>query len=111
MRDQVGMDLDSFPLDHGFSKDYEQEEEDECDIEGEPLFEDELANQATWAKQPKPRASGPRHTRRPRTSFFTSVGETLAKTPRRAPNKSIQHFGFVSTVSFMSARSFWRTKS
>ncbi|KAE8775863.1 Phospholipid-transporting ATPase 1 [Hordeum vulgare] len=44
------MDLDSFPLDHEFLEDYEQEEEDECDIEGEPLFEEELANQAVWAK-------------------------------------------------------------
>ncbi|KAE8798356.1 Lectin-domain containing receptor kinase A4.3 [Hordeum vulgare] len=50
MRDQVGMDLDRFPLDHEFSEDYGQEEEDECDIEGEPLFEEELANQAAWAK-------------------------------------------------------------
>ncbi|XP_044962067.1 uncharacterized protein LOC123413183 [Hordeum vulgare subsp. vulgare] len=47
MCDQVGMDLDDFPLDYEFPKDYGQEEEDECDIEGEPLFEDELANQAT----------------------------------------------------------------
>ncbi|KAE8775503.1 Eyes absent-like protein 4 [Hordeum vulgare] len=52
MRDQVGMDVDGFPLDHEFSEDYGQEEEDECDIEGESLFEDELANQAAWAKQP-----------------------------------------------------------
>ncbi|XP_044955705.1 uncharacterized protein LOC123406283 [Hordeum vulgare subsp. vulgare] len=50
MRDQVGVDLDGFPLDHEFLEDYGQEEEDECDIEGEPLFEDELANQAAWAK-------------------------------------------------------------
>ncbi|KAE8767555.1 Eyes absent-like protein 4 [Hordeum vulgare] len=50
MHDQVGMDLDGFPLDHEFLEDYRQEEEDECDIEGEPLFEDELANQAAWAK-------------------------------------------------------------
>ncbi|KAE8770060.1 DNA repair protein rhp54 [Hordeum vulgare] len=50
---QVGMDVDGFPLDHEFPDDYEQEDEDECDIEGEPLFEDELANQAAWAKQPK----------------------------------------------------------
>ncbi|XBI10542.1 hypothetical protein VPH35_137791 [Triticum aestivum] len=39
MRDQVGMDLDGLPLDHEFPDDYEQEEEDECDIEVEPLFE------------------------------------------------------------------------
>ena len=46
MRDQVGLDLDGFPLDHEFPEDYGLEEEDECDIEAEPLFEDELANQA-----------------------------------------------------------------
>ncbi|XBI14820.1 hypothetical protein VPH35_057343 [Triticum aestivum] len=50
MRDQVGMDLDGFPLDHEFPDDYGQEEKDECDIEVEPLFEDELANQATGPK-------------------------------------------------------------
>ncbi|XBI25603.1 hypothetical protein VPH35_050500 [Triticum aestivum] len=50
MRDQVGLDLDGFPLDHEFPEDYGLEEEDECDIEGEPLFEDELANQATGSK-------------------------------------------------------------
>ncbi|KAE8793335.1 Lectin-domain containing receptor kinase A4.3 [Hordeum vulgare] len=48
MHDQVGvgLDLDGFPLDHEFPEDYGLEEEDECDIEAEPLFEDELANQA-----------------------------------------------------------------
>ncbi|KAE8771078.1 putative serine/threonine-protein kinase [Hordeum vulgare] len=46
MRDQVGMHLDGFPLDHEFPQDYVQEEEDESDIEGKPLFDDELANQA-----------------------------------------------------------------
>ncbi|XBH54144.1 hypothetical protein VPH35_076507 [Triticum aestivum] len=105
MRDQVGIDLDCFPLDHEFPDDYMLEEEDECDIEVEPLFEDELANQAAGPK-PKARASAQRRTRRPRTSFFASVGETLDKTPRRAPSKSLQPFGFVSTESFMSARSF-----
>ncbi|XBI20592.1 hypothetical protein VPH35_061850 [Triticum aestivum] len=50
MHDQVDLDLDGFPLDHEFPEDYGQEEEDECDIEGEPLFEDELANQAAGAK-------------------------------------------------------------
>ncbi|KAE8790383.1 Eyes absent-like protein 4 [Hordeum vulgare] len=46
MHDQVGLDLDGFPLDHEFPEDYGLEEEDECDIEAESLFEDELANQA-----------------------------------------------------------------
>ena len=50
MRDQVGIDLDGFPLDDEFSDDYGLEEEDECDIEVEPLFEDELANQAVGPK-------------------------------------------------------------
>ena len=50
MHDQVGLDLDGFTLDHEFSEDYELEEEDELDIEGEPLFEDELANQAVGGK-------------------------------------------------------------
>ncbi|KAE8793870.1 Lectin-domain containing receptor kinase A4.3 [Hordeum vulgare] len=46
MRDEVGLDLDGFPLNHEFPEDYGLEEEDECDIEAEPLFKDELANQA-----------------------------------------------------------------
>ncbi|XBI87449.1 hypothetical protein VPH35_025543 [Triticum aestivum] len=48
MEDQVG--LDSFPLDHGFPEDYNLEEEDQMHIDGEPLFEDELANQAAGVK-------------------------------------------------------------
>ncbi|KAF7023023.1 LOW QUALITY PROTEIN: hypothetical protein CFC21_035631 [Triticum aestivum] len=50
MRDQVGIDLEGFPLSHEFSDNYELEEEDECDIEVEPLFEDELANQTAGPK-------------------------------------------------------------
>ncbi|XBI95510.1 hypothetical protein VPH35_031961 [Triticum aestivum] len=50
MHDQVDIDLDGFPLDHEFPDDYGLEEEDECDIEVEPLFEDELANQAAGPK-------------------------------------------------------------
>ncbi|KAI5017904.1 hypothetical protein ZWY2020_042792 [Hordeum vulgare] len=69
MHDQVGMDLDGFPLDHEFPKDYRQEEEDECDIEGEPLFEDELANQAAWAKQPKGKSK--------RTKAYTAAEDKL----------------------------------
>ncbi|XBI60739.1 hypothetical protein VPH35_041626 [Triticum aestivum] len=57
MRDQVGIDLDGFPLDHEFPNDYGLEEEDECDIEVEPLFEDELANQVAG---PKPKRKSKR---------------------------------------------------
>ncbi|KAI4990911.1 hypothetical protein ZWY2020_039282 [Hordeum vulgare] len=110
MRNQVGLDLDGFPLDHEFPEDYGLEEEDECDIEVEPLFEDELANQADRTAPKRKSDTGPRHTWWARASFFASVGETLGKTPRRAPNKSIQPFGFVFTMSSMSTRSFRRTK-
>ncbi|KAI5006716.1 hypothetical protein ZWY2020_033959, partial [Hordeum vulgare] len=98
VRDQVSLDLDGFPLDHDFPEDYGLEEEDECDIEAEPLFEDELANQADGTA-PKRKSK--------QTKAYTA---TLGKTPRRAPNKIIQPFGFVFTVSYMSARSFRRTK-
>ncbi|KAE8770605.1 Phospholipid-transporting ATPase 1 [Hordeum vulgare] len=38
--------LDGFPLDHEFLEDYGlEEEDDDMDIKGEPLFEEELANQ------------------------------------------------------------------
>ncbi|KAE8778269.1 DNA repair protein rhp54 [Hordeum vulgare] len=57
MRDQVGLDLDGFPLDHEFPEDYGLEEEDEYAIEAEPLFEDELANQAD---RPKPKRKSKR---------------------------------------------------
>ncbi|KAE8788084.1 DNA repair protein rhp54 [Hordeum vulgare] len=42
--DQFG--LDGFPLGHEFLEDYDlEEEDDDMDIDGEPLFEEELANQ------------------------------------------------------------------
>ncbi|XBI93700.1 hypothetical protein VPH35_030479 [Triticum aestivum] len=53
MHDQVGLDLDGFPLDHEIPEDYGLQEEDELDIKGEPLFEDKLANQATGGKKRK----------------------------------------------------------
>ncbi|KAE8821298.1 Eyes absent-like protein 4 [Hordeum vulgare] len=44
MQDQAG--LDGFPLDHEFPEDYILEEgDDDMDINGEPLFEEKLANQ------------------------------------------------------------------
>ncbi|KAE8813189.1 DNA repair protein rhp54 [Hordeum vulgare] len=47
--------LDGFPLDHEFSEDYnlEEEEEDDMDIDGEPLFEEELANKTAAGAKPK----------------------------------------------------------
>ncbi|KAE8784099.1 DNA repair protein rhp54 [Hordeum vulgare] len=53
--DAVGLDLDGFPIDHVFPHDYGLEEEDEVDIDGEPLFEDELAIQGTEV-QSKPKS-------------------------------------------------------
>ncbi|XBI27671.1 hypothetical protein VPH35_052118 [Triticum aestivum] len=43
----------TFPLDHEFPEDYGLEEEDDVDIDGEPLFEGELANQAGANKKRK----------------------------------------------------------
>ncbi|XBH55237.1 hypothetical protein VPH35_077363 [Triticum aestivum] len=68
MHDQVGLDLDGFPLDHEFPEDYGQEEEDECDIKGEPFFEDELANQTAGAK-PKRKSK--------RTKAYTTAEDKL----------------------------------
>ncbi|KAI4990721.1 hypothetical protein ZWY2020_039092 [Hordeum vulgare] len=70
MHDQlgVGLDLDGFPLNHEFPKDYGLEEEDECDIEAEPLFEDELANQAVGAT-PKRKSK--------RTKAYTAAEDKL----------------------------------
>ncbi|XP_037480496.1 uncharacterized protein LOC119357757 [Triticum dicoccoides] len=66
MHDQTGLDLDGFPLDHEFSEDYGQE--DECDIEGEPLFEDELTNQDAGVK-PKQKSKW--------TKAYTAVEDKL----------------------------------
>ncbi|XBI39823.1 hypothetical protein VPH35_124514 [Triticum aestivum] len=68
MHDQVGLDLDGFPLDQEFSEDSGQEEEDECDIEGEPFFEDELANQTARVK-PKQKSK--------RTKAYTAAEDKL----------------------------------
>ncbi|KAE8799479.1 Lectin-domain containing receptor kinase A4.3 [Hordeum vulgare] len=74
MQDQVGLDLDGFPLDHLFPDDYNLEEEDEVDINGEPLFEDELDNQAP-GMHPK-RKSG-------RTKAYKAVEDKLLCEYRR----------------------------
>ena len=68
MHDQVGIDLDGFPLDHELPEDYGLEEEDEYDIKVEPLFEDELANQAAG---PKPKRKSKR------TKAYTAVEDKL----------------------------------
>ncbi|KAE8791720.1 Lectin-domain containing receptor kinase A4.3 [Hordeum vulgare] len=50
----LGVVLDGFPLDHEFPEDYGlEEEDDDMDIDGEPLFEDELANQIDAGAKPK----------------------------------------------------------
>ncbi|KAE8770513.1 Eyes absent-like protein 4 [Hordeum vulgare] len=81
MQDQVG--LDGFPLDHEFPEDYGlEEEDDDMEIDEEPLFEEEVANQTVSRRSRTARASGRRHTCRLRTSSFVSVGGTLGKTRR-----------------------------
>ncbi|KAE8768643.1 Phospholipid-transporting ATPase 1 [Hordeum vulgare] len=50
----LGVGLDGFPLDHEFPKDYGlEEEDDDMDIDGQPLFEEELANQTAIGAKPK----------------------------------------------------------
>ncbi|KAI4990503.1 hypothetical protein ZWY2020_038866 [Hordeum vulgare] len=52
MQDMVG--LDGFPLDHEFPEDYDlEEEDDDMDIDGEPFFEEEVANQTAARVKPK----------------------------------------------------------
>ncbi|KAE8785390.1 Phospholipid-transporting ATPase 1 [Hordeum vulgare] len=52
MQDHVG--LDGLLLDHEFSEDYDvEEEEDDMDIDGKPLFKDELANQTAAGAKPE----------------------------------------------------------
>ncbi|KAE8779514.1 hypothetical protein D1007_47457 [Hordeum vulgare] len=56
MKDLVG--LDGFPVDHEFPEDYGlEEEEDDMDIYGEPLFEEELANRTFVVAMPKRKSS------------------------------------------------------
>ena len=50
MQGQDGMGS-TFPQDHEFPEDYNLEEEDEVDREGEPLFADELTQQASAQKK------------------------------------------------------------
>ncbi|KAE8821181.1 DNA repair protein rhp54 [Hordeum vulgare] len=52
MQDQVG--LDDFSLDHEFPEGYGlEEEDDEMDIDGEPLIEEDLTNQTVAGAKPK----------------------------------------------------------
>ncbi|KAE8799221.1 Eyes absent-like protein 4 [Hordeum vulgare] len=52
MQDQVR--LDGFPLDHDFSEDYNLEEEDnDMNIDGEPLLEEDLGSQTGAGAKPK----------------------------------------------------------
>ncbi|XBH93821.1 hypothetical protein VPH35_084684 [Triticum aestivum] len=108
MRDQVGIDLDGFPLDHEFPDDYGLEEEDECDIEVEPLFEDKLANQAAGPK-PKRKSKCTKAYTAAEDKLLCECWRDMDKTQRRAPSKSIRPFGLVCTASFMSARSLHLT--
>ncbi|XBI02344.1 hypothetical protein VPH35_130912 [Triticum aestivum] len=103
------MDLDDFPLDHEFPDDYVQEEEDECDIEVEPLFEDELANQAARPK-PKHKSKCTKAYTAAEDKLLCECWRDVGQDPKTGAEQSIQLFGFVSTGSFMSTRSFLLTK-
>ncbi|KAE8787005.1 Phospholipid-transporting ATPase 1 [Hordeum vulgare] len=70
---EVGLDLDDFPPVHVFSDEYDLEEEDEVDIDGKPLFKDELANQAVGVQHKR---------KRRRTKAYTKVEDKLLCIPR-----------------------------
>ncbi|KAE8794428.1 Phospholipid-transporting ATPase 1 [Hordeum vulgare] len=97
MHDQVGLDVDGFPLHHEFPEDYGLAEEDELDTGGEPLFEEELANQAAESK-PKRKSKRTKAYKVAEVKLLCDVGGTLSKTPRSVPNKRYRPFGFVSTA-------------
>ncbi|KAE8770332.1 Phospholipid-transporting ATPase 1 [Hordeum vulgare] len=72
MQDQVG--LDGFPLDHAFPEDYGlEEEDDDMDIDGETLFEEEFANQTVVGAKPKHKSK--------RTKAYTSAEDKLLCVP------------------------------
>ncbi|XBH68748.1 hypothetical protein VPH35_096821 [Triticum aestivum] len=104
MRDQVGIDLDGFPLDHEFPGDYGLEEEDECDIEVEPLFEDELANQAAGPK-PKRKSKRMKAYTAAEDKLLCECWRDIGQDPKTGAEQKHSTFGLVSTESFMSARS------
>ncbi|KAE8820800.1 Lectin-domain containing receptor kinase A4.3 [Hordeum vulgare] len=108
MQDQVGLDLDGFPLNHVFPDDYGLEGEDEVDIYGEPLFEDEVANQAARVK--------PKRKRR-WTKAYTAVEDKLlcecwrdiGKDPKVGAKQKTSTFGFVSIVIQQECNKFFAT--
>ncbi|KAE8772753.1 Eyes absent-like protein 4 [Hordeum vulgare] len=72
MQDQVV--LDGFPLDHEFPEDYGlQKEDDDMDIDVEPLFEEELANQTATGVKPKHKSK--------RTKAYTLAEDKLLCVP------------------------------
>ncbi|KAE8780307.1 Phospholipid-transporting ATPase 1 [Hordeum vulgare] len=90
MHDQVDLELDGFPLDHESPEDYDLKEEDELDIHGEPLFEEELANQAAGSK-PKHKSNARRHTRRRTTSSFAFQALKAFKVQHEGKSFNLSH--------------------
>ncbi|KAE8778925.1 Lectin-domain containing receptor kinase A4.3 [Hordeum vulgare] len=79
--DEVG--LDSFPLNHELPEDYDLEkEDDDMDIVGEPLFEEELANQTIVGAKLKRKRKRTKAYTLVEDKLFLSVGGTLGNTRR-----------------------------
>src|SRR4051812_34967449 len=105
MHDQVGLDLDGFLLDHEFPDDYGQEEEDDLDIKGELLFEDLLANHAVGEK-PKRKSKRTKAYTVAEDKLLCECWKDIGQDPKTGAEQRHLPFGFVSTMSSMSARSF-----
>ncbi|KAE8808925.1 DNA repair protein rhp54 [Hordeum vulgare] len=109
MQDQVS--LDSFLLDHEFSGDYGLEEEDDgMDIDGEPLFEEELANQTAAGAKPKRKSKQTKAYTSTEDKLLCECWRDIGQDPKIGVEQKGQPYGLVFIMSFMSARSFPHTK-
>ncbi|KAE8812037.1 Helicase SKI2W [Hordeum vulgare] len=120
---QVQDGMGTFPTDHEFPKDYGLGEEDEVEIDGAPLFEEELSNKAQATNKRQSRRSkaytkdeDKRQSKRSKAytkdedNLLCECWRDIGQDPKIGSSKSHIPFGFVSIVNFMNTRSFRPTK-
>ncbi|XBI12506.1 hypothetical protein VPH35_139372 [Triticum aestivum] len=112
------------PLDHEFPDDYGLEEEDECNIEVEPLFEDELANQTAGPK-PKRKSKRTKAYTAAEDKFLCECWRDIGQYPKTGAEqkhstfwtrvhrefherKKFPPYQFVSTRGWVSISKRWR---
>ncbi|KAE8770193.1 DNA repair protein rhp54 [Hordeum vulgare] len=109
MQDQAGLDLDVFAFDHMFLDDYGLEEEYEVDINGEPLFKDELDNQDT-GMQPKRKRRWMRAYTEVEDKLLCECWRDIGQDPKVSAKQKASIFWIRVHREFMNSRSFRRTK-